>query len=320
MLPTNVTYDADTNTYILRLDASLYNESDCERLLLYKAIYGLRASQVNYKADYGTAFHKALKVWYGSKTATIEECFLAASMSYMPVVPFVPDGDFRQAGHLLSTISQYLQTYTRTNDLLIPSLYSGSPLLEYNFAWPYIRVEGKNSSPNIELLLCGTIDMKATVCGQHTIVDHKTTAAWNPQEFCDKAYNSAQLMFYTMMFKKFFPDIVDLGAMLNCVFLSRTGKATFKRSDIIVYSSERLQEFEAGLRLKCYQLITGFDLMLKSGNDNCWTPNYTRCDKFIAKCEFFEACRLQSKEAREEVLQDVTEFTSSVYDPLKFQQ
>lgn len=291
---------------LVRIDASHFAESSCSRLSWWALVMGLRTPGKDHKMEYGTAFHKALQLYYtnGNEEAAIQ----AAITHYSQPSVIIPETDWRTVTHLAATLQQYFVEWR--GDGLQPITNNGTPLLEQRFAYPLF------ATPWVDVLLCGTIDMLATYGGHRVIVDHKTTALTDVDSYLDSYTMSPQLMIYTWVYRRLFPQWSPCHAMINGIFLNRSGKNRFKRSSLLAFSDAKLHNIELALMSKARELASGLDDYRNHGEIN-FPPNYTCCERKYGMCRYTPLCRLDDEAMRESIIS--TDFMQQPYDPLKFQ-
>lgn len=307
-LPITATYDADTKRVIVMLNASLYKESNCLRKVQLKAILGLGSggTEKDYKMEYGTAFHKALVVLYSK--GTLEAAIQAAFDHFFGV--YVPDNEWRNSGHLIKTIMDYHNTYGKA-DMLTANfdLLTNKPMLEQTFAIPFYRTD------RVEILLCGTIDMIGTYMGQLVIVDHKTTSLTQIETYLRSYELSPQLLTYVYVHSVLFPGI-SVGAMINGIFLGRTGKNNFKRSDIFNFSENHLASFKYHLTQRAEAIAENLEAQIDNIAD-AFPPNYTCCEQKFGQCEYAPICLCTTPSDMLSIAN--SNYIAGRYDPLRFQ-
>ena len=297
--------------YIVKMDASLYRQTACPRRLWYMGARGLTYEAKSHRMEYGTAFHKALQEYY---TNGNEKAAVAAAIEHFEQDDIhVPDNDFRDMGHLVATLQQYFFNYEKFDGLKADTSDNG-PLLEQRFAVPYVS-DGKL----IDVVLCGTIDMIGTYNGLPALIDHKTTSLNQVEKYLDSYQNSPQMMFYSMIWKKLFPDEVR-NVVINGIFLNRSGRNKFQRSSFITFSDHVLEEFEKHLRQTIDNYIVNLRAVLDDGKDpdDIFFPNFTCCETKFGACAFSPVCTTPRKEDRETII-DSLFTTTNTYDPLLFQ-
>ena len=304
-------FKTEDNRYVIKLDASLYSQSACPRRLFYLGARGLVYDTKSYKMEYGTAFHKALQEYY--TTGDTKKALAIALEHYCQPDIYIPDSDFRDAGHLAATLTQYFSTYEKF-DGLKPDMSDEGPMLEQRFAIPY-----DTDGERIDVVLCGTIDMIGTLNGMPVLVDHKTTSLTAVDRYLDSYYNSPQMMMYTMVYKHLFPD-EDRSVVINGIFLSRSGRNKFRRSTLITFPDHVLTEFENHVRTVVKSFMAGIRRVVDDGEtpENVFLPNFTCCETKFGTCNFSPVCTTPRAEDRETII-GTTFTTRNTYDPLQFQ-
>ena len=291
--------------YILRIDASAYKESACYLKFYYTTVRGLRSSYMNHKMEYGTAYHKALETFYatGDKAESLNQ----ALSHYSNPEIIIPDSDWRTAGHLANCITQYFETYDEGDGLKVER-HEGKPLLEMKFGFPFY------TNGFIDVIICGTIDFIGTYFGQNVICDHKSTAVTTIDRYLDSYRMSTQIMLYTLVMRKLFPDR-NYQALINGIFLSRTGKNKFQRSPILDYSDTKLAYFEQHLTQTIVKFVELLTKNLKE-DKNYFLPNFNCCETKFGMCKFVKICN--AGDFGEAVIEN--DFYSKPYNPLNFNE
>jgi len=308
-LPFTLQQDPATKRYILRFNASLYKESNCLRKVYYRAVEGLTQEGKDFKMEYGTAFHKALRLRYDGGDLQAQ-CKVALD-HYMSVDC---GEDWRSSAHLLNCITQYDIAYKA--DMVQPlTLPDGTRALEITFSIPFYRNKW------IEVLLCGTIDMIGRYLGQVVIVDHKTTSLSQADSYLASYRTSPQLMVYELACGIILPNVVQ-GSVINGIFLSKTNKNTFKRSEVISFSDSQKRRFEIGLRGRIALIADNLakhidNSATQESLDELLNCNYTCCEETLGQCSFVGLCACDS-EADATSLKSLN-FVNRIYDPLTFQ-
>tara|TARA_Y100000034_G_scaffold136949_2_gene217513 strand:+ start:96 stop:1034 length:939 start_codon:yes stop_codon:yes gene_type:complete len=294
--------------FIVKIDASLIKESSCERRLWYMLCRGLRKRNSNHKMEYGTAVHKALESFYSDGEK--EKAVNTAIDHYADIL--VPDKDFRDLAHLVNLLNQYFQQDTGLEVRKDPD-----PLLEMRFAYPYKQTE------DLDILFCGTLDFVGTYFGRPVIVDHKSTAAYSPAAYFASYKVSPQLMFYNLIWNKLFPEEA-VGCMINGLFLGRSNKNKFERSEIYEFSRDRLEKFKAYIDDMVNRLIVRLRT-LKSRDkwaedleaEEVFLSNFSCCETRFGLCAFAPLCTANSANDRESIVN--MDYINKIYDPLQFQ-
>lgn len=293
---------------IVKIDASLIKESSCERRLWYMLCRGLRKRNSNHKMEYGTAVHKALESYY---TDGDEEQAIGKAIAHYEDI-LVPDKDFRDMAHLVNLLTQYFKQDTGLDVRKDPE-----PKLEMRFAYPYKQTK------DLDILFCGTIDFIGTYFGRPVIVDHKSTAAYNPAAYFAPYRVSPQLMFYNLIWNKLFPED-PVGCMINGLFLGRSNKNKFERSEIFEFSKDRLYKFQDYvddlvdrliLRLNTLKIRDKWAEDLEA--EEIFISNFSCCETRFGLCSFAPLCTANSSQDRESIVS--MDYVNKVYDPLQFQ-
>lgn len=319
---------------IIFLDASALKESDCLRRLIYIIHYGFNKfgsnKFLNYKAGYGSAFHRALEYWYKlpqevrhNKQEAHPHQLKAIELAvnyYEPFTRYVPAEnvrEFRTQDHLINSILAYFERYTGTADLIEPI----SLLQETKFDIPYY------GCAEFELHLTGTIDLIASFMGQEIFVDHKTTSAWGaPKDYFNEYKLSVQMMFYSWILQKLVGR--RLPCMINGVFLKKQGAksirfdgANLERSPLITFTDEQMMEFDEWVITKIDRIVEWLgDYFCSEKVEGAFPkppPNFPSCTggKF-SNCAYFHACSL-TPELQDSVLRTWEQYR---YNPLTFSE
>lgn len=296
--------DPTSGKYILHVDASLYKVSACSRKVWYTLFRGLRKQGKSHIMDFGTAFHKFAQAHYAGIPL---EAAMKIATDYFSTVP-VPDGDWRHLGSLVNVIMQYHKQYAGS-DLLRAK---DSASLEAKFAYPFYQTD------KCEVLLCGTIDMIGSYAGRSVIVDHKTTSITGVETYLNSYQLSPQLMMYKFIYEKLFGVDRDIGCLINGVFLGRTGKNTFQRSEIFDFTPSQMHNFEHHLLDTIMKIVSAFESLEEGLEDVAFLQNFTCCDEKYGQCQFTPLCQTDSPDDREMVI--ANSFTTTEYNPLRFQE
>ncbi len=315
MTPVNLSKSPD-GRHILRLNASLFKDADCLRFVLYRVILGLSRPGDWWKADYGSAVHRALQSWYGRyRLAGLPSQQLAvearqAGMNFYADV-FVPEDDWRNTSHLSATLAAYFKHYE--NDELVARVVDGVPQLERTFERKFYE------DAVVIVYLVGTIDMDGFYCDLPVLVDTKTTGYWshanNPDKFLDSFELSPQLMLYAWETRET-TGRADYQCLINGVFLKPKG-ATFQRSKLFAYSEEKLANNMRWITAKVAEIVAELKKTLFSDQPT-FPPNYNRCSGTYGPCQFAPLCTTCTEQRRQELI--LANYTKAVYDPRKLQE
>lgn len=305
--------DPVSGKYIIRIDASLYSVSNCYRFVFLRLFEGLCGEGKDFKMEYGTAFHKGLALRAEGKSLDLQLAATIEHFSQPDII--VPENEWRNAGHLMGCYIQYDTYYKKNGDLLIPVKGSdGKVLVEQKFAYPFYKTD------RVEVLLCGTIDLIADYIGQRVIVDHKTTSAW-PDTYLGEYNLSSQLMIYKYIYDKLFGT--DVGCMINGVFLNKSNKNQFKRTEpVLRFSTWQIDNVITHLHNRTKDIVSRFEYYLDKGI-NLFEHNYTQCTKHfneftVSKCMMSSICQCATPEDASSVAD--TFYQRSIYDPSQFQK
>lgn len=299
---------AENGKYIVMLNASAIKQSTCMRRLQYIMVEGLvpnknGADGKDHKMEYGTAFHKAIAAHY--KEIDNTTALIAGINHYKDI--YVPENDFRTAGHLTGCISQYLNTYKSDNIKALTTLDKDGVkqyCVERDFCIPYWNNE------EIEIILCGTIDMIGSIPSVGPIiVDHKTTSITSITSYLNSYELSPQLLTYKVACELMFGSgAVDWPCMINGIFLGRTGLVKFERRQY-EYSTATFTEFKKQLNQLCADIGESF----KRGY---FYRNFAACEGNFGMCPFAPIC--SNIEMEGEIKENL--YTTRVYDPREFQK
>lgn len=305
--------DPVSGKYIMRVDASLYKETDCLRFVWYKLIKGLTTGHTGVKnpvTEYGTAFHKGLQL--RAEGASVEEQLKVVTTHFgQPEIAF-SDKEWRTMGHLVNTYVAYDMTY-KIFDQLKPVVRNGITLVEQRFMFPFYKTD------RVEVLLCGTIDLIAEYMGQLVVADHKTTSAWNVEEYLGEYDLSPQLMIYKWIYDTL--NGTDCGAIINGIFIGSRKPAVFKRSDLIRFSPTHVENCISNLRDKVVTIVKSFEHYLDTNSNALFTANYCQCVRRFGEksspCTFKPLCQQLTDEDAECMTNSL--FEAKVYDPMQWQ-
>lgn len=302
--------DKESGLYILRYDASLHINADCKQYVWNRLLNGYTTEHKDFKMEYGTAGHHALAHWYRGNHNQ-QECLALAMKHYAGVI--VPEDDWRSMAHLVNCLMQYFAAHEH-NDQLSAEKIGDQWLVEKNFALPFYR------TPRCEVLLSGTMDIRGLYIQRRVVADHKFTAMANkPGMYLRKASLSPQLMTYVLANKMMFSEQETIGAILNVIFLLKSNKNFFQRSEIVEFSDWQLKYHHDKLLTSVKEIVASFEKVLDGGVvDDNFKPNFTQCSKEYGMCEFSALCQQQCESDRNVIAE--TSFVRKVYDPLKFQQ
>jgi len=296
---------APDGKHLLRVDASAYRGGNCYRRTWYETICGLTTSGKDFKMEYGVAFHKALQEFYTTgDTAKAREI---AAAHYNSTRVLIPDTDWRTPSHLDKCLEQYFTEWKV--DIMRPLVIAGKPVLEQFFEIPWYE------TAVTRVLLCGLVDMLASVGGNLVVVDHKTTSLTQVETYLGSYTLSPQLMTYMLAMRIINHPVT--GGMINGIFLNKYGRNQFKRSPVLDFSAAKLDIHAQRLMSWTKELTLRYETTLSTGN-NTFVENYTDCEQKYGMCAFAPLCRLDSDDHRATVA--AVDYKQKLYNPLTFQQ
>lgn len=309
-----VTQDATTGRYLLSFDASMYKQTNCKRKVLLTMLRGLRVSGESgrtCKMEYGTGIHKGLALHYSG--SHLDQCVATAMQHLSQPEIVIPDNEWRNPTHCGCCMMQYIQHWQRAGDLLVPSRFpDGTFVLEQRFSIPFYQTK------RTEVSVCGTIDFKGAFAQQEAIVDHKVTALWDKAEFFNSFALSPQLMLYKHMYDTLFHT--DVGYMVNGIFIKKTNKNEFERSQLYNPSKRQMESFIKHFHNTVADLVWRFEYLLDHPNesvDAVFEPNYICCDEKYGMCPMAAYCLAPTIEEAEMLAKDI--FVVQRYDPMTHQ-
>ena len=109
--------------------------------------------------------------------------------------------------------------------------------------------------------------------------------------------------------------------MINGLFLGRTNKNKFERSEIFEFSNDRLAKFQAYIddlvgRIRS-KLDIYFNTYTEQDGEDIFLSNFACCETKFGLCGFTPLCTANSAGDRESIVN--MDYTRKVYDPLQFQ-
>lgn len=228
------------------IDASLIKSSGCLRAVCLKSLGGYKSFGRDFKMEYGTGFHHFTETFYltGSKEAAI----IKAINYYSNPEIEIPEKDFRTPEHLLMTCNQYAE-YWQEESFEIAINAEGKLVVEERFC---VRILETDSA---EVYLFGKLDVVGRELGQPAVMDHKVTSSYNPDTYLEGYKLSTQLMVYDYGMRRLAADnpttfgaYADPAFIIDGIFISKSRKAIFQRSDLIKFSPFQRHWFEVMLK------------------------------------------------------------------------
>ena len=318
-----LTYDPLKRKFIMLFDASAYARADCHKNMFFLIVKGLNSGKKDHKMEYGTAFHAALAHYYThrrhSQTSAEIKALQAQSLGkavahFMQPDIEIPEDDYRTISHLVGCLGQYFNRYeTDPIEALRLRLPDGTEqaLVEQKFAIPFY------SDGLLEVMLSGTVDLVAYYFDQLIFIDHKSTSATWVKGYLAEYDLSAQLMMYAMILKKLFPALIDsyygIGAMINGIFLRKSGTNDFQRSDVQHFTPEQITAFEEHLTETVMRIAAAFHAWFFNGTP--FKQNFTQCNTKFG-CPYKRLCKAGELDRARMIEED---YVLRAYDPRAFQ-
>lgn len=307
---------------IIKIDASSLKESACDLKFWNIVVEGYTTELVPNDMQYGTAVHKFVEVMFRSggdfksavnaaRTLYIKPCIIKKNKQHLTV------------NHLIKTCIDLWQEFIQKDDFEYFILPDGLPAVELTFSLKMYEDE------NCEIYLEGTIDKFGKIKnGCYAIGDYKTTASYDPTNYFEPYRLSPQLKTYVFALKEKARIEVDsplakivntpIGAFIDGIFLSSTKQSEFKRSEVIVFKEDQLEEYEYLLKKSCWNLAEMFDTythnngMLPIGNGKI----NGLCDGKWGLCKYFSVCASPDATTQKQLL--AKNFIKKDYQPLLF--
>ena len=293
------------------IDASLIKDSSCLRKICLKTLDGYKGLGRDHKMEYGSAFHLFTESFYLG--ASKEAAIMKALEYYTDPSIDIPAGDFRTPEHLLMTCNQYAD-YWQQESFEIAINANGKPVVEERFCVKVFEDEC------CEIWLFGKMDVVGRESGLPTIMDHKVTSSYNPDSYLAGYDLSTQLLVYdygvralAAEFPATFADYSDPYFLIDGIFISKSKKAQFVRSNQIHFSPEKRRWFKRMLANLCIEI--SFNALCNA--DVLYEPTgflTGACDgRFFKPCEFCGVCREDNLEIAK--LKLAGDFEQRPYNP-----
>ena len=289
---------------VFMINASLLRDGECMYKVFLKAVQGFKPRGGGYKADFGNAIHRGLKLWYAGKS--LEDCLAAVEKYHREHVNAPEDSEYT-VGHALSVMGYYASVYEKGDDIA-PLSIEDEPLLEMPF------IEKVYSSDDFDVVICGTIDMIGVrnLLGRNynVVIDHKTTGHSMPDKHLEGFKLSAQGMLYVMHCRDKFPQLGTIDFMINGIYL-RKKPYVLRRSQIIHFTQPQLESY----RQYVWDFIERLGKAWKLG---VFHQNFNKCQgRFNAPCEYADLCFIDDPKDR--LGAAMLSYDQETYDPTKFQ-
>ncbi len=288
--------------------SAIKSESNCDLRFLRRVLLGYSKENrlSNYKAGYGTAFHKGIEVWYDKEPDFRDHTLMHSLINtkvlptFQPYEPYIEAGPYgwRNATHLTQAFTKYCESFPGPTDplkaLKITTSTNGNlkttSLLEQKFCIPYFE------TPELIVYLVGTIDMPGEYCGELCICDHKTTSR-KPSDFFELFKLNTQAQFYVSNFRRLTGMKSYVPFLVNGIFLNKNkvedekkgifNGVTFQRK-LISYEDEAMKRFENWLNNKLLSICNYLQAYVKFSDEPSYNP--TACDGKWNVCQYYNVC------------------------------
>ncbi len=322
---------------IIQLDASALRHSHCGRRL-YLTLKGYRSKFLDASMEYGSALHVFLEAIALGKDP--EESKQLALSYYLekqsdPMFKYKTSKvEYLNILHLRRSLNVLEKEWSLGNILsgnTILKSPKGNPMVESTFSIPFYK------SGDVEILLCGTIDLLTATSGANylcVVSDYKSTASWDKKSYLSKYLWDPQLRMYQLAIKlqaKLQPDSIwreiweghRIGGRIVGLFHHPENTIAVQASDIMWLDRDGLNDFEQLLTQQCMNIALDFQ-----GKSENYLPY--RQGIFTATCEgkfggvesslcpFASAC-LQDDETAYAIINNGT-FKIQQYEPLTFRR
>lgn len=305
---------------VIYVDASSLKDcGGCYRKYYLNNLKGYNLlEEKEYKMQYGTCFHKFAELFYSG--VPVKDAISTAVESYSEHLKGIifPEDEFRTPSHLIAVCKKYAESFG--SDVIVPvkNPVDGKPLVEAKFAIPWFHTS------LYEFILCGTIDLVCLYDGELCLVDHKTTGTYlgNSEGFLKGFELDIQAALYCYIYKSINNLEKAPVFLVNGVFIKKpTDKAAkqgffdgvaFKRSSVIYYSNEKLQDFSKWLEKWRFNMLALLEVEESALYDQ---PNFAFCKNSFGLCKYFPVCSAPV-DCRKGILD--YSYLQKEYNPLKF--
>jgi hypothetical protein len=331
---------------VIYVDASSLKDcGGCYRKYYLNNLKGYNLlEEKEYKMAYGTGFHKFAENFYSG--VSVKDSIQIAVDYYSEHLKGIifPEDEFRTPSHLIQVCKKYAESFG--SDVIVPikSLQDcpncspkepdkehaakchtckdtgkvEKPLVEAKFAIPWFHTS------LYEFILCGTIDLVCLYDGELCLVDHKTTGTYlgNSDGFLKGFELDIQAALYCYIYKSINNLEKAPVFLVNGVFIKKpTDKAAksgyfdgvaFKRSSVIYYSNEKLQDFSTWLERWRFNMLALLEVEESALYDQ---PNFAFCKNSFGLCKYFPVCSAPV-DCRKGILE--YSYLQKEYNPLKF--
>jgi hypothetical protein len=316
---TKLYIDGQPTKRIIYADASGLKKSGCMRRVQWHIVDGYVPRgqggwERNYKAGYGTSFHKVYQQILQGKPRP-EAIQWGVDWYRENYEKYIPQKyEFRTPEHLESVLRLYYKVHNI--DVMSPMKRAdgGGYLSEIKFQYPYYEDE------TMVVYITGTVDLISSYSGRVCVTDHKVTGARDPDDFFFGFELDIQSRMYCWIYYTLTGQILPF--LVNGVFIKAPTEKSmlkgifdgvvFKRNTPIEMDIGKIKFFERWLFDKLNRVIAG----VKAGN-LADTYDLTGCHElFNSQCVYYNICRLDPA-----IHQQVLEggYEKHPYNPLLFQ-
>jgi len=321
-----------SNTLIVRIDPSSLANIDCKKKFSLTNLAGYTSKIPSHTLEWGSAFHKFAATWKQSGDSTKA---MQAGMDYLLNSSSNSGSDFRNMSLLGIAMNEYIKEYKydnfevlKINDHVAIELpfkfpyksYSAVNYIDDNPANEYIHVQpaqiksfthtdGKTYD-QIDIIICGVIDALGKIYNSIAFKDIKTTSMYYSDSYFNNYATSIQMMIYSWVLRKL--NLVDYypGCIIDGVFLKRPSSVVCKRSSLIEFRADLIEEMELWLSDTC-------DNLVRAIVSNTYHKNFTKCETKFGMCELHNHCTAQPAFASDILSNNYKQRT---YDPATFGQ
>lgn len=304
----------------IKLDASACKKSACDRLLYFNIIEGISQPHgVDASMTYGTATHKYSEVYV--QTKDMVSSIAAAHKAFREKGPAADDKkEWLNINHLTQTCAKVTEWIDQDNVEYYINPVDNKPMCEVRFAIPF------KAYPHVDIILCGTIDKIVKFKrGATAIGDYKTTATYKVDTYFEQYKLDPQMMMYRYVLEWFAKHSTGIlaeigskriGTFIDGIFLSKTKDTEIRRSPVMFYSDEDMQQFASMLDETCLKIAA----WTFPDNKNKWPLKQGMfngaCTHLYGQCKYFGICSAPDSEAAQAVIKN--HYIVKPYDPLTF--
>jgi hypothetical protein len=287
---------------------SLTALKECPRKYEYSIVRGYEPKQRSYHLTFGILYHEALETYDHERSKGLEHdrATRAAVLSTLTKTwdsksqrPWNSGDQYKNRFTLVRTIVWYLDHFA-DDPIRTIQLANGRPAVELSFRYEFPFVFGTGDTA----IACGHLDRLGEIGGGVWVVDRKTTKHELNERYFQQYSPDNQMSWYTLAGKIIGSTPVQ-GVILDAAQVL-VNSSRFQRQPISRTQSQ-LDEF-----IKDIQHYLG--LAEQYADDNYWPQNVTACFNY-GGCKFRSICS-RSPEVRDQFLNDETQFTKRIWDPL----